>query len=59
MQNLQESATSFDFNDRLGLVFIVEGAALSVLAITSLLAYITVGVLFNLQAHRLTPSSLV
>ncbi|KAJ8591501.1 hypothetical protein M405DRAFT_788739 [Rhizopogon salebrosus TDB-379] len=31
----------FDFGDRLGLVFIVEGASLSVLAITTLLAYIT------------------
>jgi hypothetical protein len=59
MANLQESATAFDFDDRLGLVFIVEAASLSVLAITSLLAYITVGILFNFQAHRLTPSSLV
>lgn len=41
MANLQESATAFDFDDRLGLVFIVEAASLSVLAITSLLAYIT------------------
>lgn len=41
MANLQESTATFDFDDRLGLVFIVEGAALSVLAITSLLAYIT------------------
>ncbi|KAG2159737.1 uncharacterized protein EDB93DRAFT_1111762 [Suillus bovinus] len=38
---LQESSTAFDFNDRLGLVFIVEAATLSVLAISSLLAYIT------------------
>lgn len=36
-----ETATAFDFDDRLGLVFIVEAAALSVLAITTLLAYIT------------------
>ncbi|KAG2075012.1 hypothetical protein BDR04DRAFT_72064 [Suillus decipiens] len=40
MTSLQESATTFDFDDRLGLVFIVEAASLSVLAITSLLAYI-------------------
>ncbi|OJA16219.1 hypothetical protein AZE42_00100 [Rhizopogon vesiculosus] len=31
----------FDFGERLGLAFIVEGAILSVLAITTLLAYIT------------------
>jgi hypothetical protein len=48
MANLQESATAFDFDDRVGLVFIVEAAALSVLAITSLLAYITVGVPIHL-----------
>ncbi|KAG1875641.1 hypothetical protein DFJ58DRAFT_694934 [Suillus subalutaceus] len=41
MANLQESAATFDFDDRLGLVFIVEAATLSVLAITTLLAYIT------------------
>lgn len=41
MANLQESAATFDFDDRLGLVFIVEAATLSVLAITALLAYIT------------------
>ncbi|KAG2120758.1 uncharacterized protein F5147DRAFT_647191 [Suillus discolor] len=41
MANPQETATAFDFDDRLGLVFIVEAATLSVLAITTLLAYIT------------------
>ncbi|KAG2350245.1 hypothetical protein BDR05DRAFT_954341 [Suillus weaverae] len=41
MANLPAGATAFNFDDRLGLVFIVEAAVLSVLAITSLLAYIT------------------
>ncbi|KAG1800927.1 uncharacterized protein HD556DRAFT_1340791 [Suillus plorans] len=41
MANPLETATAFDFDDRLGLVFIVEAASLSVLAITTLLAYIT------------------
>ncbi|KAG1784074.1 hypothetical protein EV702DRAFT_1191079 [Suillus placidus] len=41
MANLQAGATAFNFDDRLGLVFIVEAAVLSVLAITTLLAYIT------------------
>ncbi|KAG1866458.1 hypothetical protein C8R48DRAFT_179743 [Suillus tomentosus] len=36
-----ETSTAFDFDDRLGLVFIVEAATLSVLAITTLLGYIT------------------
>ncbi|KAG2154727.1 hypothetical protein DEU56DRAFT_770034 [Suillus clintonianus] len=40
MANSPESA-AFDFGDRLGLAFIVEAATLSVLAITTLLAYIT------------------
>ena len=35
----------FSFGDRLGLVFIVEGATLSVLAVTGLLSYIAVRVL--------------
>jgi hypothetical protein len=39
-----QASTPLDFGDRLGLVFIVEGATLSVLAVTTLLAYITVGV---------------
>lgn len=46
----------FDFGERLGLVFIVEGASLSVLAITTLLAYITVGVYLFLGAQWLTPT---
>ncbi|KAG1757692.1 hypothetical protein EDB19DRAFT_1658550 [Suillus lakei] len=40
MANTQQSA-AFDFNDRVGLVIIVEAATLSILAITSLLAYIS------------------
>lgn len=59
MANPLETATAFDFDDRLGLVFIVEAATLSVLAITTLLAYITVRILFNFQARRLTPGLLV
>ncbi|KAG0708745.1 hypothetical protein DFH29DRAFT_888819 [Suillus ampliporus] len=36
-----QASAPFDFDERLGLAFIVEAATLSVLAITSLLAYIT------------------
>ena len=45
--------TPFDFGTRLGLVFIVEAAFLSALAVTSVLLYIGVCDLFHVTASSL------